>query len=401
MTLEDIDKALADWKAKLANASDNLHALTELITYQRLRGEAGWPKVKLAGVTQDRVGEALEAMCDLWQHFNLFRDVVNRANALRQTVPRFMPSRKTLQDIEFLLVGPSIKLPPVSTPLAKRGLLTAKEIAESVTPERLLEAMTKSFEVAKDAVLAVDDVWERYPKLLTEYEEEALALQQLSDKLDERPLVELAEFRRKVVTLRGLVETDPLAVKSEGDSIAAQLKATRARLGDLEQSRARLKSDIAEAGKLLAHLQATHRQAKEALAEREQKIHLENVTALPQLMADDRVEALAPWLLKLEATEQQGQWKPVRIGLGKWTAIARECLTAAEAAREGNLAPLREREELRGLLDALKAKAKGRGLAEDAELNGVAEEARQLLHGRPTPLERARKLVAAYQARLT
>ena len=107
MTLEEIDKALADWKIKLTNASDNLHAMTELITYQRLRGEGGWPKVTLTGITQNRVGEALEAMCDLWQHFNLFRDLVNRANAHRATLSRFMPSRKTLQEIEFLEMLPA------------------------------------------------------------------------------------------------------------------------------------------------------------------------------------------------------------------------------------------------------------------------------------------------------
>jgi hypothetical protein len=400
MTLEEIDKSLAEWKAKLTNASDNLHALTELITYQRLRGEGGWPKVKLTGITQDRVGEALEAMCDLWQHVNLFRDVVKRASAVRATLSRFMPSRKTLQEIEALLTGPSIKLPPVSTPLAKRGLLTAKEITESVTPQRLLEAMTKSFEVAKEAVLSVDQVWERYPNLLMEHEEEILALRQLSDKLEEGPLAELTEVQRKLVSLRGSIETDPLAVKSEGDSIAALLKATRARLAEVDRSRAQLKSDLASARRMWDHLQATHQQAKDALRDREQKVRPENATSLPKPLADDQVEALGPWLAKLEATHREGQWRPVLVGFGKWSAIVREYITAAEAAREGNLAPLRERDELRGLLDALKAKAKDRGLAGDAELNAIAEEAWQLLHSRPTPLERARQLVTAYQSRL-
>src|SRR5262249_33948426 len=156
-------------------------------------------------------------------------------------------------------------------------------------PERLLEAMTKSFEVAKEAVLSVDQVWERYPNLLMEHEEEILALRQLSDKLEEGPLAELTEVQRRLVSLRGLVESDPLAVKSEGDSIAVLLKATRARLTDVEQSRAQVKSDLASARRMLEHLQATHQQAKDALREREQKVRLEKAAALPKPLADDQV----------------------------------------------------------------------------------------------------------------
>jgi len=189
-------------------------------------------------------------------------------------------------------------------------------------------------------------------------------------------------------------------VKTEDDSIAVLLEATRVRLGDLEQSRAQLKNDLADAKRMLERLQSAHQQAKDALRERQEKVRLEAEATLPKPFDDAQVEALTPWLDKLESTHRQGQWKPVRVGLGKWTAIARECLATTEAALEANLARLRERDELRGLLDALKAKAKDRGLAEDAEGNALADEAWQLLHSRPTPLDRARQLIAAYQSRL-
>jgi DNA repair exonuclease SbcCD ATPase subunit len=339
-------------------------------------------------------------MCDLWQHFSLLRDLVHRATAVRSTVSRFLPSKKVLQEIEFLLTGQSIKLPPVATPLAERGLLTAKEIAESVAPDRLLEAMTRSFQVAKDAVVAVDQVWERYPHLLTEYDEEVLALQQLADKLEEEPLVGLTYVRDRIAALRGLVESDPMAVKSEGESIAARLQNARARLDEIRHSRDHLQADLTAARSMLEQLQTLARAAQTAQAERRQKIERDDAS-LPEKPPDDRqVAALAPWLATLEQALGRGQWKPVRVGLGKWTAVARDCVAALESARREDEARLQEREELRGLLAALRAKAQDRGLAGDAALAALAQEAWQLLHSRPTPLGRARQKVMEYQARL-
>jgi hypothetical protein len=70
------------------------------------------------------------------------------------------------------------------------------------------------------------------------------------------------------------------------------------------------------------------------------------------------------------------------------------------SARAANEALLRERRDLRGLLDALRAKAQACGRSEDAQLAALGQEAWQLLQGRPTPLARAQELVAEYEARL-
>jgi hypothetical protein len=83
VTLDEIDKELADWKTKLQLASDNLLALTQLITYERLAGEAGWPRVQLTGATEARVVPALAAMRELWSHYSLLTDLVTRATELR------------------------------------------------------------------------------------------------------------------------------------------------------------------------------------------------------------------------------------------------------------------------------------------------------------------------------
>jgi hypothetical protein len=400
VTLEEMDELVVQWEVRLQQASENLLALTELVTYKRLKGEGGWPQVQLTGATQTRVVPALEAMRDLWSHYALFAGVVNRAKELRDSVSRLFPSRATLEEIEHLLRGPSIKLPPVATPLAQRGLLTAAEVAESVTPERLLEAMTRSFQVARDAVLAVDAAWDRLLPLLENWECEAASLQHLADSLGEGDLREASAARRDVASLRASVLQDPLGVASRGEEVVLSLRQVRERLEKLESDRAQVRAGLDEARRLLGQLEEAHRQAMQAHAEREQKVQVDDPGGFPRPMEDEMVSALAPWLLRLESTFQDGKWRPAAVGLDKWRGIARQYLAAEEATCSANNSPLRARRDLRGLLDALQAKAQACDRAEDPALGALAREAWRLLQTRPTPLTRLQELVREYEVRL-
>ncbi|MCP2731955.1 hypothetical protein [Limnofasciculus baicalensis] len=77
MTLEEIDQLIADWRTKIDLVSHDLMDLHGLSTYQRLAGEAGFPQVQLTGITEMEVNPALEAMNELFQHFNLLLDVID------------------------------------------------------------------------------------------------------------------------------------------------------------------------------------------------------------------------------------------------------------------------------------------------------------------------------------
>jgi hypothetical protein len=65
--------------------------------------------------------------------------------------------------------------------------------------------------------------------------------------------------------------------------------------------------------------------------------------------------------------------------------------------RTTNKAPLDLRQELRGRLDVLQAKALGRGMAENVTLSALAEKAKKLLYSRPTPLNEATNLISQYE----
>ncbi|MBV8314024.1 MAG: hypothetical protein JOZ53_03730 [Planctomycetaceae bacterium] len=393
MNLEQIDAMLADLRARSGRIGDDLLELTQAITYQRLVGEGGWPKVALAGATEVRVAPALVTLSDLWELSALLNQVLARATALRNSVSWILPSHKTLDEIEQLLCGPSIELPP-----DRRGL--AAPTARSLSPGELLEVMARSFRLAREAVLAVDAAWDRLLPALANFEDEAAAIQGLADALKEPAPAELAEARRKILSLREAVEHDPLAAVARGEEIASLLKAARARLDDLARDRDRAGAMVAEARQLLDSLEEAHRRARQAHADREAKVQADAPAVFPRPLDDGQVAALGPWLEKLDASVREGQWKPALVGLARWTAIVRQYLADEEATREANDAPLRARRDLRGLLDALKAKARSNSRAEDIELDALAQEAWRLLHSRPTPLAEARRLVAEYQARL-
>jgi hypothetical protein len=398
MSLDEIDAELADWKIRLQLVSDNVMALRESTAYQRLRGEGGWPKVVLVGGTEARVASALAALQELWTHYALLTEFIDRVTALRATVSWLMPSRDTLAEIEMSLRGPSIRLPATATPLASRGLLTAAEVAEAVTPRRLLEAMARSFETARDAVVAVEAAWDRATAILAALETEAEAIAGLAASLGETVPAEVAEARRKAGALRTLTDTDPLAAGAAADEAEGLLKAARARLEQAVQTRDQVRADLAGARGLWQVLQDAHRRAVAAVAERELKLLTES--QYPPPADEQRFNSLGPWLDRLDTAIERGGWKAVQVGLANWKRAARECLADDEAASAASEALLRERRDLRGLLGALKAKAAAVGRAEDPEASALATEAWGLLHARPSPLTRARELVREYEVRL-
>jgi hypothetical protein len=394
MNLDQIDATLADLRARSRRISNALLDLEQAVTYQRLVGQGGWPKVALAGDTEARVAPALETLHGVWERFALLNEVLGRATALRNSVSWLLPSQKTLDAIENLLCGPSIELSPSLRRLAASS-------PGALSPGELLEDMTRSFELASETVLAVDAAWDRLLPALVGFDDQTAAIQKLADSLDEPAPAELVEARRKIALLREAIEHDPLAADVQSQAVAPLLEAARARLDDLAQRRDRASGMLAEARRLHDTLKEAHRRAQQSHAEREAKVRTDDASApFPGPLDDAQVAALRPWIEKLDNTLREGKWKPALVGLEKWSAIARQYLTVEEVTHEANDAALRARRDLRGLLDALQAKARGNGRAEDIELDALAQKARQLLHSRPTPLGEARRLVAEYQSRL-
>ena len=399
MTLDQIDHALSEWQAKLALAGSSLLELDDSPAYQRLRGSADRPAVTLTGLTQARVGPAVSLIDGLWLSQQQLTDLVAQAQSLRPALGRLWAHNTERTQIEFLLFGDSVPLPPVEAPFAQRGLLSVPEQARAITAEQLLTQMTQNFLVVKDAVLALGSAWERLGQVLAAADRETAALQSLAGELgaDIQPSLDAAQ--REIAALHQSAATDPLGAGADFTSdLSVLLARMQAQLTDLKQQRDQIDADLRRAQALLLELGALQQSCSAALSECRDKIDA-LPEALPALPPD-----LSGWLQRVAAARQKQQWKPAQVGLQRWLAAADSARVTLTEFVKTRTAALERREELRGLLRALQAKAAAQaahGTALDSSLPALASEAEQLLHGGPTPLDRAAALVSEYEQRLT
>ena len=396
--LEEIDQMLADWKGKLDLISQNLIDLCGLLTYQRLSGVSGFSPVQLTGITKNKVAPALEALNELLQHFDLLSQTIDKARSLRAAMPRFLGADQKAQEIFQLLNQASIQLPVVITPLAQRELLTAAEVTRKITPLQLLVAMVKTFQIVKETILAVDRIWSDLEPQLDLAEAEIANLQRQGESLGIIDLRELELSRQTLASLRDRIESDPLGTSTSFDEINRQIAKMRGDIEQFFQSKAKLQAGFINAHTLLQQLSALNQEAIASFAESQEKIS--DCTSLAPPLPSEQIEAMGQWLQRLETKLKEGLTNPVSIGLENFTFKVNEYIAIAKKAIAANRLPIQTRQELRGRLDALKAKATAKGYAEDMQLAKLAEQAKQLLYTRPTPLKQAEETVKQYEVLL-
>jgi hypothetical protein len=396
--LEEIDQMLADWKVKLDLISQNLMDLCGLLSYQRLSGSSGFSPIQLTGITKNKVNPALDSLNELLQHFDLLSQTIDKARSLRAAMPRFLGTDQKTQEIFQLLNQASIQLPNLITPLAERELLTAAEITRKITPLQLLVAMVNTFQIVKETILAVDRIWSDLEPQLDLAAAEIANLQRQGESLGIIDLRELEISRQTLTSLRDRIESDPLGTSASFDEINRQIAKMRGDIEHFFQSKAKLQTGFANAHTLLQQLITSNQEAIAAFAETQEKISDSPSIAPP--LPSEQIEAMEQWLQRLEAKLKEGLTSPVSIGLENFTAKVNEYIAIEKKAIAANRLPIQTRQELRGRLDALKAKATAKGYAEDMQLAKLAEQAKQLLYTRPTPLKHAEETVKQYEVLL-
>ncbi len=109
---------------------------------------------------------------------------------------------------------------------------------------------------------------------------------------------------------------------------------------------------------------------------------------------------LRPWWERLVKAVGEGDHRAAITGMESWMRLADAVRQEAERIVEANEAPVRRRDELRGLLGALWAKAAAAGLAEDPEASRLHEAAREVLYVAPCSLEEAERRVDVFRRHL-
>lgn len=396
MTLQQIDDVLSAWNSRLDAAAQNLMDLQAEPAYQQLAGLTGTQRMQLTGATATRVEPALGAMVTVFRSLSLLKDTVERASTMRRSLSAFFGGEQKLREIEELLCGKSIHLPPVTVPLEQRTLVSGAQNVESVTPTELLNTMMQAFQSAKDAVVAVDGAWKSLGLALDRTGGRITALRARAAVFGAGDLTDLAAAERSFQEMRANVQSDPLGASTEMD---AKIQPVLARLEAVLEAKARLGAEIAcELTAARARLEALSNLHQDAIAACDEvRAKIIGCGALPSPLAEETLAGLREWLDRLQKKSAEGMLEPIAFGLKNWKTAAGDSMEKEKAALAANRAPIETRNELRGRLDALKAKARAYGVAEHDRMIELSQQAETLLYTRPMPLDLAVAAIARYE----
>lgn len=398
LNLAQIDRLLADWAQKVDTANQNLLDLYDLPAYQRLSG-MGNPPSNVTGITQQQASTALTALDRLFEDLELFNQPIDRARRLRKELPSLFINDSQLQEIEQLLTGMSIQLPSIQTPLAERSLVSANQQLRAISLAELLDRMSAEFIIARDTFVAVETAWKELESQLITTHQSLAYLQQLAQKLNIATPPALITAQSKFNELQLQIDRDPLGInRAFIREIVPLIDNSRHELETLDRQRQQLQADFATAPQLLQQLTQLNQDSIAAYTESQSKIK-HNLPTIAPLPTEEIVE-LERWLERLVAKFAAGIIAPVRVGLTNWINKIQAYTIAAASALTANRLPLDRRQELRGRLDALAAKALAKGKAKDPVLADLATQARQVLYSSPTDLNLAIDLVRQYEQSL-
>ncbi|MFE6283416.1 hypothetical protein [Streptomyces sp. NPDC057877] len=403
---DEVDRALARLGAEHEAIETSLLALQDHAGRRLLEG------ADLTGVTKERWAAAEAAITLLWTYFDAYTDALRTARDIRAR--RRWSSREDLAELTELLRGESVMVAGSATATANAPTLHGTgKLSHSYSLTTLVDQMNELYATSLDLVVAADAVWSALPARIDLLAAELQRTRRLAHSVGVRPGEhpagdDLERITRTLTSLREQVVSDPLAfwVPTKGSSApgggrpdttvydreARALEEVRREIDavlevrkDAEQRLIKLRDVLSRADRTLAEARTARGEVLAKIAATEVPVVSGPPTALQeQLATAAEYRRHAQWHRLsplLESLERKAEDELLR---------ARESLTAVTA-------PLAVRAELRGRLDAYKAKVARHGLAEDPLLVERYEKARRMLWSAPCDLRVAEQAVLRYQ----
>ncbi|MFF5634905.1 hypothetical protein [Streptomyces sp. NPDC012825] len=397
MDRDEVDRALARLGAEHKAVEDSLLALQDHAGRRLLEG-AG-----LTGTTRERWAAAERTITLLWTCFDVYTDALREAREVRAR--RRWPGREELVELTDRLRGESVLVPG--------GAGEEALLSERFTLEGLVRRMNELYASSLDLVVTADAVWSALPARIDLLAAELGRTRSLAHSVGVRPGEhpagdELEEITAELGLLRSQVVTDPLAFwrPAAGSSapgggrpdtgrydraalaledVRREIEAVLAVRQDSEERLLRLRNVLSRADRTLAEARAAR---GEVLA----KIAASEVPAVsgPPTALQERLVAAAEY-------RRHAQWHRLSPLLDSLEREAEDELLRARESLTAVTAPLAVRAELRGRLDAYKAKVARLGAAEDPLLIERYDTARRMLWSAPCDLRVAEEAVLRYQ----
>jgi hypothetical protein len=345
----------------------------------------------LTGRTSQRWEKASATLAGLWQTYMAYTAVVDRVAELGGGGRR--PAKKDLTELTELLTGTSVKLTRAPVPLARRDL--ADTGREALTLDASVAAMRRAFTEVAEVTSAVEAVWADVGGRLDAAAEELSRLRPLVPGLGDEVEAALRAAESGLGSLRSGMNADPLALWQDGradtsaaDRLAEQVRALAARVAELDRLRAQAQRRIDALKAATAAAQAARRDAATAW-----RGAAERIGGLPPLLPGIG----EPPLASLTALAAAGRWSRLEAELERCERELAAAVNQTDDFERTVATALGRRDELRGLLDAYKAKAARLGVSENADLAARYDQAHDLLWSAPCDPVAAEAAVARYQ----
>jgi hypothetical protein len=388
LSRDEIDHALERIKGERERITTVLLELEAQQGYQLLKG------ARLTGATKRCQDELNDRMTRLWKLFDAHGRVFGEAQELRARHSR--PGQAQLAELTRLLTGTSVELVSEEIPLEERTLLGPT--GEWLSLDAVVARMTPLYEEAAGTIASVDGVWSALLTRLGDVENSAQTVEALLGSLG----IQDAEFDRvgrRLAEVREAARADPLSLATDGrpdmsriDEVGKDLTALGSRLEDAVRIRDEHDDRVRGIEATIGLVRAAEEEAIQA-----RDIVLAKITspALPDL--PHLATALGDRLGALDELRGQGRWIDLAARAAELERAAATALDQARATTGLITGLLARRDELRGRLDAYKAKAGRLGHAEDTGLTELYQRAHDLLWTSPCDLRRATVALADYQ----
>ncbi|MBQ1098466.1 hypothetical protein KBY55_20860 [Streptomyces sp. b94] len=407
MDRDEVDRALARLGAEHEAVETSLLSLQDHAGRRLLEG------AELTGVTSERWAAAEASITLLWTYFDAYTGALRTAREIRSR--RRWSSREDLAELTELLRGEAVTVAGSATATAAAPTLDGGpgRLSERYSLATLVDRMNQLYATSLDMVVAADAVWSALPARIDLLAAELQRTRRLAHSVGVRPGEhpagdDLERITRTLTKLRERVVSDPLAfwLPAEGSSapgggrpdttvydrearaledVRREIDAVLTVRQDAERRIVSLRDVLSRADRTLAEARTARGEVLAKIAATEVPVVSGPPTALQeQLAAAAEYRRHAQWHRLsplLESLEEKAEDELLR---------ARESLTAVTA-------PLAVRAELRGRLDAYKAKVARLGHAEDPELAEKYEKARRVLWSAPCDLRVAEQAVLRYQ----
>ncbi|MFF0625343.1 hypothetical protein [Streptomyces sp. NPDC004296] len=391
---EEADRALARLGAEYEAIEGSLLALQDHAGRRLLEG------AELSGVTKERWGETERSLAVLWSLFDAYTEVLTAAREVRAR-RRWLSAEDLAELSEVLLSGAA----PVAAGAGDGGRIGLEE---------LVGRLTGLYARSLDVIVAADAVWSALPARIDLLAEELRRTRSLAHSVGVRPGEhpagdDLERITDELARLRAQVIADPLAFwVSSGAGSAAPGggrpdtvrydRAARA-LEDIRREVAAVLDVRQDAERrlmllrdVLSRADRTLTEARQARGEVLAKIAASEVPAVsgPSTVLHEQLAAAAEY-------RRRAQWHRLSPLLDSLEERAEDELQRARESLTAVTAPLAVRAELRGRLDAYRARVTRHGLSADPLLVERYDLARRMLWSAPCDLRAAEQAVWRYQ----